>query len=178
MFRTSSTSLYIVPHSYSPHNTALFIDDFFFFTLFPSTDVQFFKLCSRISYSHQNFMFISSVCRALLVTNTVRFVFLFWLSTFHIRLRMAIKLKLLAFGLAWQLIVTTLHGSAVTPLRSMRFDTTTGFCVTKNCVVTNWGITYLSGWMGDDGIMFLPIVARATHVQGERERVQLPYLRL
>ena len=32
--------------------------------------------------------------------------------------------------------------------------------------------------MGDDGIMFLPIVARATHVQGERERVQLPYLRL
>jgi len=101
-----------VPDPYNPHNTALFIEDLFSF--FPSTFVQVFKLCSRISSSHQKSVIISSVYHALLVTSTVSYIFLFWLSNFHIRLHMAIKLKLLPFALAWQLIVTTLHWSAVT----------------------------------------------------------------
>ena len=125
-----------MPDPYNPHNTALFIEDLFSF--FPSTFVQVFKLCSRISSSHQKSVIISSVYHALLVTSTVSYIFLFWLSNFHIRLHMAIKLKLRPFGLAWQLIVTTLQWSAVTTLRSVRFDTTTGFCVTANC-----GVTYL-----------------------------------
>ena len=42
------------------------------------------------------------------------------------------------------------------------------------CVVTDLGITYwVGGWMVVE-LMFLPIVARATHLQSKR--VQLPYV--
>jgi len=58
----------------------------------------------------------------------------------------------------------------VTPLGGLPVDTTTGFCVSAVCVVTDLSVTY---WGGGCGwfvveLMFLPIVARATHVQSKR----------